>query len=147
MILIIGRKEIALLLPQQVEILQAVVNRVIPADQDPGGWDAGVGDYLFRQFERDLKAALPIYALGLDAIDAEARVDYASPFSRLPPSLQDDLLAHIEVGKVSTLWQIDPVAFFRMVVDHCAEGYYADPGNGGNKGSVSWAMIGFEVRG
>ncbi len=136
-----------MLLPRQIETLQAVINRVIPPDQHPGGWEAGVGDYLFRQFERDLKLALPIYSLGLDALDAEARLDYNSPFHHMPPVLQDDLLVRIEVGKVSTLWQVDPIAFFRMVVDHCAEGYYADPGNGGNKGGVSWAMIGFEVRG
>ena len=41
---------------RQTEILEAMVNRIIPADQDPGGWDGGVGDYLFRQFEGDLKS-------------------------------------------------------------------------------------------
>jgi hypothetical protein len=132
---------------RQIEILQAVVNRIIPADQHVSGWDAGVGDYLFRQFERDLKWALPLYALALDAIDAEARADYRSPFARMIPALQDDLLARIENGKVITLWQIDPAAFFRLLCEHCAEGFYADPGNGGNRGGVSWKMIGFEVRG
>jgi hypothetical protein len=27
------------------------------------------------------------------------------------------------------------------------EGFYGDPGNGGNRNAVSWHMIGFEVRG
>jgi len=133
--------------PRQLEILEALVNRIIPADDDPGGWEAGVGDYLLRQFERDLKPQLQMYVLGLDALDSEARAVYTESFDRLPATKQDELLGHIEAGKVTTLWVVDPVVFFRMVVNHCAEGYYSDPGNGGNKDGVSWKMIGFEVRG
>jgi hypothetical protein len=132
---------------RQIEILEAMVNRIIPADQDPGGWDGGVGDYLFRQFEGDLKHLLPVYELGLDALDVESQALYAATFDRLPTVLRDELLAHLEVGKIITVWPLDAAAFFHMVVEHCAEGYYSDPGNGGNKESASWKMIGFEVKG
>ena len=132
---------------RQMEILEAVVNRMIPSDNDPGGWEGGVGDYLLRQFERDLKHLLPVYQLGLDALDIEARALYSASFDRLPTILRDELLAHVEVGKVITVWAVDPAAFFRMMAEHCAEGYYSDPGNGGNKDGISWKMIGFEVRG
>jgi hypothetical protein len=132
---------------RQTEILEAMVNRIIPADEDPGGWDGGVGDYLSRQFEGDLKHLLPAYQLGLDALDAESHALYAASFDRLPSVLRDELLAHLEVGKVITVWALDPAAWFRMVVEHCAEGFYSDPGNGGNKNGVSWKMIGFEVCG
>jgi hypothetical protein len=131
---------------RQVEILQALVNRIIPADDYPGGWEAGVGDYLFRQFERDLKRLLSLYIVGLQALDAEAHALHQQPFDRLPAPAQDELLARIELGKVATHWAIDPTLFFRLAVEHCAEGYYSDPGNGGNKNGVSWEMIGFEVR-
>ena len=30
------------------------MDRLIPPDEDPGAWDAGVGDYLAAQFENDL---------------------------------------------------------------------------------------------
>ena len=43
--------------------------------------------------------------------------------------------------------QNDPVAFFQTAVEHAMEGFYSDPGNGGNHDGVSWRMIGFEVRG
>jgi hypothetical protein len=132
---------------RQVELLHALVNRVIPPDEDPGGWEAGVGEYLFRQFERDLKSLLPMYVLGLDALDAEAQAIYRLSFDHLPTLVKDELLTRIEAGKVVTLWSVNPVIFFNTVVAHCAEGYYADPGNGGNIGGVSWSMIGFEVRG
>ncbi len=132
---------------RQNEILEAVVNRIIPADQDPGGWEGGVGDYLFHQFEGDLKPLLPFYVLGLDALDSESLALYSAEFDRLPTVLRDELLAHLEVGKVITVWPIDAAAWFRTVVEHCAEGYYSDPGNGGNINGLSWKMIGFEVRG
>jgi gluconate 2-dehydrogenase gamma chain len=36
--------------------------------------------------------------------------------------------------------------FFRLLVAHTAEGYYSDPGNGGNRDRISWKMIGFEAK-
>jgi hypothetical protein len=132
---------------RQNEILRALVNRIIPADDDPGGWEAGVGDYLAGQFNRDLRHVESLYALGLESLDAEARAVFSLPFDSLPDSLQDELLTRIEAGRVETLWVVQPAAFFMMVVNHCAEGFYSDPGNGGNRDGVAWKMIGFEVRG
>lgn len=132
---------------RQNEILRALVNRIIPADDDPGGWEAGVGDYLAGQFNRDLRHVESLYALGLESLDAEARSVFFQPFDRLPDSLQDELLTRIEAGRVATLWVVQPAAFFVMVVNHCAEGFYSDPGNGGNRDGVAWKMVGFEVRG
>lgn len=132
---------------RQMEILHALVNRIIPPDEDPAGWEAGVGEYLTRQFGRDLQHLLPMYALGLDALDAEAQAVYGLPFDKVPTLMKDELLTRIERGEIVTVWAVNPPVFFSTVVEHAAEGYYADPGNGGNIGSVSWSMIGFEVRG
>jgi len=35
----------------QQQTLRAVVNRIIPADDYPGAWEAGIGHYVARQFE------------------------------------------------------------------------------------------------
>jgi hypothetical protein len=56
----------------QLTILKNVINVIIPPDDDPGGWEGGVGDYLLYQFAGDLKDMLPIYQQGLLALDAEA---------------------------------------------------------------------------
>ena len=136
-----------MLSPQQTTTLQAVVNRMIPPDDWPGGWEAGVGDYLFRQFERDLKGAVETYQQGLDALDAEAHAVYQRSFAQLGEAQQDSLLTQIERGEVQTDWQVVPAAFVNMLAHHCAEGFYADSGNGGNRDSIAWQMIGFEVRG
>jgi hypothetical protein len=127
-------------------LLRALIDRIIPADQDPGGWDAGVGDYLMRQLQGDLKHLHAMYRAGLDALDAEAQQVCGQSFDLLPAAVQDDLLRSVEAGKVDTAWAVDPVQFFGFVVQHCAEGFYSDPGQGGNRDQVAWRMIGFEVR-
>ena len=131
----------------QLATLRALVDRIIPADDFPSGWQAGVGDYLARQFERDLRLQLDRYRAGLDALDAEAQADTGARFAELDAAKQDALLRCIEAGAVKTAWPTDPAAFFQAAVEHSMEGFYSDPGNGGNHDSVSWRMIGFEVRG
>jgi hypothetical protein len=131
----------------QQATLRALVDRIIPADDFPSGWQAGVGDYLVGQFERDLRSQLDRYRAGLDALDAEARADTGARFAELDAEHQDALLRRIETGAVTTPWPINPAAFFQAAVEHSMEGFYSDPGNGGNRDGVSWRMIGFEVRG
>jgi hypothetical protein len=136
-----------MLTQQQTEVLRAALNRIIPADEYPGACEAGVEDYLRRQFARDLQPVVEVYRTGLDALDAEARQAGIAGFAALGDDEQDALLGRIERGDVSTAWSMEPERFFRMMVEHAMEGFYADPGNGGNKDEVSWKMIGFEVCG
>jgi hypothetical protein len=132
---------------KQLAILELVVDRIIPPDGDPGGWESGVGDYLARQFERDLKDVVDVYRAGLDALDGEAQAFYGTDFAALTASAMDMLLSRLERGTVVTTWTINPAAFFALLVNHSMEGYYGDPGNGGNRNGASWKMIGFEVTG
>lgn len=125
--------------------LQAVVDRIIPPDEYPGGWGAGVGDYLLRQLQGDLRGEVEHYRQGLDAIEAEALARQSS-FAALDAHAQDALLSSIERGDVRTQWPLNPALFFTMLVEHCMEGFYSDPGNGGNRDEIAWRMIGFEVR-
>jgi hypothetical protein len=121
------------------------VNIIIPADDDPGGWEGGVGDYLLHQFEGDLKHVLGIYEQGLTALDTEAKTVTGKALVELNPQAQEAFMATIEQGQVQTTWPIDPAAFFAMLVQHCAEGFYSDPGNHGNHDRAAWKMVGFEV--
>ena len=130
----------------QLATLRALVDRIIPADDFPSGWQAGVGDYLAGQFERDLRSQLDRYRAGLDALDAEAQAGSGRRFAELNAEEQDALLRRVEAGEVATAWPIDPAAFFRDAVNHAMEGFYSDPSNGGNRDGIAWRMIGFEVR-
>ncbi len=120
--------------------LQAAVNRLVPADDYPGGWEAGVGDYFALLFAREPRF-LPAYQTGLEALNAEAQTSFAA----LSPERQDAVLHDVEAGRVRTAWPHDPAAFFCLLLEQTMEGFYADPGNGGNKDSVAWDMIGYQV--
>jgi hypothetical protein len=138
---------LAIFSERQAATLRALVDRLIPPDDFPGGWDAGVGDYLARHLAHDLGPLRDQYRAGLDALDAEAQATAGARFAALDTELQDALLGRVEAGAVVTPWPVDPIVFFRHAVEHAAEGYYGDPGNGGNRDAVAWRMIGFEVRG
>ena len=135
------------LTPEHWRTLQALVNRIIPWDADwPSGWQAGVGTYLARQFERDLRNQVEAYRRGLDALEREVQARTGKPFTELSSPAQDDILTEIERGQVFTDWA-DAPAFFAMAIQHANEGFYSDPNNGGNKGGVAWNMIGYVVKG
>lgn len=127
-------------------ILRALMNRIIPQDDFPDAWDAGVGNYLSRQFERDLRSQVEAYQLGLEALDAESQAFAGKGFTELDTSVQDVILSRLEAGQVTSSWLVNPTEFFHMVIEHVMEGYYSDPGNGGNRDLIAWRMIGFEGR-
>ena len=129
----------------QLITLETVVNIIIPADDHPGGWEGGVGDYLMHQFEGDLKHVVSTYEQGLLALEAEAKARTGKSLSDLDPQAQEAFMANIERGQVQGTWSVDPAAFFAMLVQHCAEGFYSDPTNHGNRNRSAWKMIGFEV--
>jgi gluconate 2-dehydrogenase gamma chain len=137
--------DLSMLTARQQATLRALVDRIIPPDDFPGGWAAGVGEFLARQLAGDLRALLDTYRAGLDALDAEAQAAAGAGFAELAPGAQDALLRQVEAGAVASAWPIDPAAFFAMAVAHASEGFYGDPGNGGNKDAIAWKMIGFEV--
>ena len=129
---------------EQQEILRALVDRIIPADDYPGAWQAGVGNYLARQFEGDLRPVLEDYGAGLTALEAESVARFQRSFILLSGEEQDTVLSHIETGEVLTAWDVSPTRFFNLLVNTTAEGFYSDPEQGGNRDAGSWAMTGFE---
>lgn len=125
-------------------ILRAAVDRIIPPDDYPGAWQAGVSDYLARQFAGDLAPVLDVYRAGLRALDAEASARFGQGFAQLTPAQQDEVLRRVEAGELLTTWQVSPTRFFDLLVNTTAEGFYSDPAQGGNRDNVSWLMTGFE---
>ncbi len=130
---------------KHLSVLETVVNIIIPADTDPNGWEGGVGDYLSHQFEGDLKNLVTTYEQGLLSLAAEAKAVTGMSLSELDPQTQEALMSNVERGQVQSQWSVDPAVFFAMLVEHCAEGFYSDPGNHGNHDGSNWKMIGFEV--
>jgi len=137
--------EVALFSPVQVRTLRAAVDRIIPGDEFPSGWAAGVGHYLYRQLAGDLAAYLSTYRDGLDALDAEAWDANSTSFAELIGEQQDLLLHRADFASeiLSNPGMLQ--RFFRLLVAHTAEGYYSDPSNGGNLDRAAWKMIGFKA--
>jgi Gluconate 2-dehydrogenase subunit 3 len=127
-------------------LLRAVIDRIIPPDHFPGAWDAGAGAYILGQLAGQLYEQAPAMKTGFAALDAEARLAFGRAFVALAEVEQDLLLAAVERGDVHAEWPIEPTAFFTLLVELTAEGYYSDPGNGGNRDEVAWRMIGYQTR-
>jgi len=119
----------------QKRILTAVIDRIIPADDFASASQAGVMVYLDRQFVGDAVAWAGPILDGLATLEQSARDRMGKAFANMTEAQQDALLTEIEHQP-----------FFRELVVLTSEGFYADPGNGGNLDEVSWKMIGFQPR-
>jgi hypothetical protein len=122
--------------PEAVDVLREVIDRMIPRDRDPSATDLGVDRYILHQVRSGAVSDRDMIRAGLDALSAtieeECRV-------RGVPRLSAVELDAVLRGVASAPW-------FESLIELAAEGYYADPGNGGNADARSWAMIGYEHR-
>jgi gluconate 2-dehydrogenase gamma chain len=130
---------------QQQQTLRAAVDRIIPPDDYPGAWQAGVGDYLANQFQSDLRSVFEDYRAGLTGLEGEAVARFQQSFNLLSGEAQDTVLRHVEAGELLTVWEVEPGLFFNLLVKTTAEGFYSDPEQMGNRDRVSWIMTGFEA--
>lgn len=130
----------------QYATLRAVVDRMIPRDDTPGGIDAGVDHYLLGFLQHDGSGFAAQYLVVLDTIEQEAYARHQCGFARLSADAADALLSDICQGHTVAHWPCHPGQSLALIAEHCAEGFYADPRQGGNRDMVSWRMIGFEER-
>lgn len=136
------------LLPTQLAALRSLLDRLIPADDFPGALAAGTDNFIVALLAGDCAAEAPAIALGLTQLDAEATARHGQVFVALSSTAQDALLTSLEQNLPLTVWPapLNASAFFNRMVDLAAEGFYADPANGGNRDAASWRMIGYDSR-
>jgi gluconate 2-dehydrogenase gamma chain len=122
----------------------AICERIIPADQDPGGRAAGTVNYIDRQLGGPLAKYRRDYRRGLAATDHTSYSQFGKPFAALAANDQDLLLAAFEEGHVQPdVWRAaDARRFFELIRDHTMQGFYGDPRHGGNREYTSWLMLG-----
>jgi Gluconate 2-dehydrogenase subunit 3 len=132
---------------QQLRTLNAAADRIVPPDDVCGGADAGAAVFILRLLNAELLGERATYIDGLDGFDREAMAWHGKSFADLSALEQDAVLSEIEADRVKTAWVVSPRAFFLMLVEHVLEGFYADPGNGGNRDSASWKMVGYRAEG
>ena len=132
------------------ETLSAVLDRLIPADDVAGAVASGGVEYVERLFRRELASELDVFRAALRALDevvSRAEVDArVTSFARLAPEPQDRWLARMERGELRAMSPQLTASFFERLLNLAAEGFYADPAQGGNRGAVSWRMMGYDPR-
>lgn len=131
--------------PAEWRALDAVAARILPSDEGPGAREAGCVSFVDKALANEDAEALPLYRVGLAALDDASRARHEKPFAELRPGEQDALLADCERGAVRG-WSggaVEPGAFFETVRAHVLIGFLADPRHGGNRDHAGWRLVGY----
>jgi gluconate 2-dehydrogenase gamma chain len=119
--------------PGEARTVEAVCEQIIPRDDYPGATDAGVVNFIDIQLAGHYRRHQGAYRKGIAALDETSRARHGKTFSELPSETQMQLLEEEEGNKSN---------FFDLVKAHTMQGFYGDPRHGGNRGMVSWKMLG-----
>lgn len=132
---------------REAEILDAMVDRLIPADEHgPGAREAGVVHYIDRALGGPLADDRETYRAGLEALDRYARYSRGAPFVELPPEDQDSVLFDVQGGSATGTEAGFPgssASFFYTVRSHVWQGMFGDPAYGGNVDFAGWSLVGY----
>jgi gluconate 2-dehydrogenase gamma chain len=127
----------------EADTLQAVVARLIPADENgPGAAEAGAAHYIDRALSGPLRGSRDAYAAGLAALDAYAFSLNGAAFVKLSADQQDAILMDLEKNAASG-FSPDAATFFNLVRTHTIQGMFCDPYYGGNENFIGWDLIGY----
>ena len=137
------REPLQSLTTTEADLLDAILARVIPADEHgPGAVEAGVGRYIDRALTGALSSSRAAYTSGLAALERYAQSSRGAPFARLSPTDQDSLLIDVETGG-ATGFTGSSAAFFAMLLGHVHQGMFGDPYYGGNANFAGWDLLGY----
>jgi gluconate 2-dehydrogenase gamma chain len=127
--------------PAEARTVEAVCSQLIPTDDSPGAKEAGVVYYIDLQLGKRFRKHRAAYRQGIAAVDAISLKNYKKPFVEAAEAEQVEVLNAVEEQHK---------AFFNLILAHTRQGFYGDPRHGGNRGMVSWHMLGLatpQVRG
>lgn len=121
--------------------LHALVDRLIPADGQPGGWEAGLRDFLPRALAREARADAPVVEGGSALLDAESGVRYGgAAFAELSAARRDAIVADLADGRPRAAWgDLAPDEFIRTVIRLSVQGYYGTA----EHGAAAWRAMGY----
>ncbi|HRY50629.1 MAG TPA: gluconate 2-dehydrogenase subunit 3 family protein [Candidatus Paceibacterota bacterium] len=130
----------------EARLVDAITERIIPADQDPGASEAGVINFLDKQLASRLRRHQQTYRDGLVGVEETSRVMFEGSFVALAVDQQIEVLKALESGKAKgETWRKQSApSFFRLICDHTMAGFYGGPQHGGNRGYASYKMLGID---
>jgi hypothetical protein len=140
--------EIRFFTPDEVPILQAILDRVLPQDDRIPERRIPILHYIDqrmheKKFDGYIYEGMPeedeAHRLGIAAINEMARELYGKTFPELEMCQQEDILDSVRQGKPQAakhLWtRLQPKHYFKLLVQDAAAAYYAHP--------WAWDEIGF----
>jgi gluconate 2-dehydrogenase gamma chain len=124
--------------------LNALCDRIVPADEDPGAAWAGAVEFIDRKLVGYHRRYQSLYRAGLHGVEESSLLLFKKEYATLAAPQQDELLRRLEANDVpgQTWSRIRPGEFFGRLVEHTIEGFYGGPRHGGNRDAVSWRMLG-----
>ncbi len=124
--------------------LNALCERIIPADEDPGAAWAGVVEFIDRKLVGYHRRYQSLYRIGLRGVSESCLTAFSKEFVDLTRAQQDELLRKLESDQApGAAWsRVSASDFFNRVVEHTMEGFYGGPRHGGNRDAASWRMLG-----
>src|SRR5512138_1314367 len=138
-----ARESLETLTAGEMDILDAVVARLIPTDANgPGATEARAAHYIDRALGGALASSRQAYTAGLAALDRYARSSRGKAFTELSATDQDSVLIDVETG-AATGFTGSSAAFFALLLNHTHQGTFGDPYYGGNANFIGWDLINY----
>jgi gluconate 2-dehydrogenase gamma chain len=131
---------------EDISLLDAIVEQIIPTDDFPGGKWANVSNFIDKQLNTYYRKHQLAYREGLAAFEKTVIQMKARKFEELTFAEQTAMLEKMEAGEFSGDYWKDhsPANFFDMIRQHSLQGFYGSPANGGNRGYISYRMLGLD---
>lgn len=131
---------------EEITLLDAIVEQIIPTDDFPGGKWANVSNFIDKQLDTYYKKHQLAYREGLASFEKTVIQMKGKKFEELPFAEQTELLEKMEAGEFSgDYWRDHSSAnFFDMVRQHSLQGFYGSPVHGGNREYISYRMLGLD---
>lgn len=86
---------------------------------------------------------LAIYQIGLRSLEEYAQATWNRPIAELEDDQVDDMIWAMLGNEIEHFTEFSPISFFHTLRLHTAEGFFSDPGYGGNRDLAGWRLIGF----
>jgi gluconate 2-dehydrogenase gamma chain len=127
----------------EANLLDALVEQIIPGDEWPGAKEAGATNFIDKQLLGPYSRFQETYRKGLKALQETSIQRYQKKFEALEFVLQTQFLELLEDGKMEGEAWKDGFGqhFFNLLRDHTLQSFYGSPRHGGNKGHVSYKML------
>jgi gluconate 2-dehydrogenase gamma chain len=131
---------------EEIGLLDAIVEQIIPTDDFPGAKWANVSNFIDKQLYTYYKRHQIAYREGLAAFERTVIQMKGKKFEDLAFTEQTTILEKMEAGDFSgDYWKDNsPANFFDLIRQHSLQGFYGSPIHGGNRSYISYHMLGLD---